>query len=175
MVNNAESIAPPDAFHLNAACGWLELGNAKEAAAELENISPRHRRHPDVLEMRWQIQARLDRWDHSLPIAEEMCRVAPDRPQSWLHKAVSLYRIKRTQDAWDTLLPMAERFPKSWVVAYDLSCYACQLGHLDKGRSWLRKAFSLAGKHDIKSIALADPDLELIWPEIRKGSFHESI
>jgi hypothetical protein len=171
MVNNVETIAPPDVFHLNAAFGWLELGNPSEAAADLERISPAHQNHPDVLEVRWQIRARLEQWESCLAIATSMCIHAPERPQGWLHLSVSLYRMKRTQEAWDALLPMAEKFPKSWVIPYDLSCYACQLSQTEQGRHWLRKAFALASSCDVKAIAMADPDLETLWPEIRTGKF----
>jgi hypothetical protein len=36
---------------LRAAEGWLELGNHLEANEELENITPKLRAHPDVLEI----------------------------------------------------------------------------------------------------------------------------
>jgi hypothetical protein len=43
----------PDIHHLRTAVGWLELGNHLEADAELDNITPVLRAHPDVLEIRW--------------------------------------------------------------------------------------------------------------------------
>lgn len=51
-----------DQRHLDAAQGWLELGNSVEAFEELENITPQLRAHPDVLEMRWQIYAKEKKW-----------------------------------------------------------------------------------------------------------------
>ena len=48
----------PDSHHLRAAQGWLELGDWQSANAELENISPQVRVHPDVLEIRWHIYAK---------------------------------------------------------------------------------------------------------------------
>lgn len=154
---------------MNAAMGWLELGNATEALNELNQISSGLANHPDVLEVKWQICARLEHWEPALPIAQSICEAAPDRPQGWLHQAVSLYRLKKTEEAWKLLLPMAEKFPNSWVIAYDLACYACQLGKLDEGRKWLRKAFKLGEPKEVKEVALADPDLELLWPEIEQA------
>ncbi len=151
--------------------GWLELGNPREALAELELVSPGVRKDPLFLETKWQILARTDRWTESLPVAQAFCEVAPGLPQGWLHQAVSLYRLKRTQEAWDLLLPMVKKFPKSWVVAYDLACYACQLERVEDGRSWLRKAFKLGEPADVKLIALADPDLKVLWPEIEQNAF----
>jgi hypothetical protein len=42
-----QSLTPPDSYHLEAAQGWLELGNHLEANEELEKISPALRIHPD--------------------------------------------------------------------------------------------------------------------------------
>jgi len=48
-------MSPADLRHLQAAQGWLELGNHLEANEELENITAKHRAHPAVLELRWQM------------------------------------------------------------------------------------------------------------------------
>jgi hypothetical protein len=41
-----------DKLHLNAAEGWLGLGNYLEANAELEQLPAQLRAHPDALQMR---------------------------------------------------------------------------------------------------------------------------
>ena len=169
-----KTLPPPNAHYLEAAVGWLELGNPREALAELAQIVPEFLDHPQVLEVKWQIFARTESWDQTLPIAQAFCQVAPGLPQGWLHQAVSLYRLNRTQDAWNLLLPMAKKFPRSWIIAYDLSCYACQLSRLDEGRQWLRKAFRLGDPKEIKTLALADPDLKSLWPEIQESRFESS-
>src|SRR5262249_20205887 len=134
-------------------------------------VSPELRNDPDVLEVQWQILARSEKWGESLPVAQAFCEVAPSLQQGWLHQAVSLYRLNRTQDAWNLLLPVAKKFPKSWVVAYDLACYACQLDKVEEGRRWLRKAFRLGEPEEIKLISLADPDLKVLWSEIEQSRF----
>jgi hypothetical protein len=163
-----QAIAPPDIFYVNAAVGWLELGNPREALAELQAVAPTLGLHPDILEVRWQAFARMESWEPTLPIARSICQFAPERAQGWLHQAVSLYRLKRTEEAWNLLLPMAEKFPKDWVIPYDLACYACQLGKLDEGRQWLKRACNLGHSKEVRNIALADPDLEILWPELEK-------
>ena len=45
----------PDRFHLEAAEGWIGLGDYGSADDELEQISPATRLHPDVLQLRWRI------------------------------------------------------------------------------------------------------------------------
>jgi tetratricopeptide (TPR) repeat protein len=162
------NIEAPDIFYLNAAAGWVDLGNLEEALAELDRISPERRAHPDVLEAKWQILARMDSWEPTLPIAQAMCLVAPERPQGWLHQAVSLYRLKRTEEAWELLRPQADIFRDSWIIAYDLACYACQLGKIEEGREWLSRARRLGEDKQVRGVALADPDLEALWPELRE-------
>ena len=46
---------PPDSQHLEAAQGWLDLGDHVEANEELEHIEAKNRAHPDVLQVRWRI------------------------------------------------------------------------------------------------------------------------
>jgi predicted Zn-dependent protease len=171
LMRITKKLAPPDCHFVEAAMGWLELGNPSEALVELSHVSPTVRQDPAVLETQWQILARTDRWNESLPVAQTYCEVAPGAPQGWLHQAVTLYRLNRTQEAWNLLLPMAEKFPKSWVIAYDLACYACQLEKIEDGRRWLRKAFHLHEPAEVKLLALADPDLKVLWPEIEQSEF----
>jgi hypothetical protein len=44
-----KELEPHDKRHLDAAQGWLGLGNWREANEELEQITPERRAHPDVL------------------------------------------------------------------------------------------------------------------------------
>ena len=169
-----KTLPPPNAHFLEAAVGWIELGNPREALAELAQIAPEFRDHPQVLEVKWQVFARLENWDKSLPVAQIFCEVAPGLPQGWLHQAVSLYRLNRTEEAWNLLLPMARKFPRSWIIAYDLACYACQLNRLDEGRQWLRRAFRLGEPREVRLLSLADPDLKSLWPEIENSAFESS-
>jgi hypothetical protein len=45
-------LSASDRFHLEAAQGWLELGNWKKAHEELDRVTPLLRAHPDVLFVR---------------------------------------------------------------------------------------------------------------------------
>lgn len=161
-------IPKPEAFYVTAALGWLELGSPAEALEELSRLDRQYEKISAVMEIRWQALTRLDRWEESLGVAVELCRTSPDHPEPWLHHAVSLYRLGRTEESWLLLLQQVGRFPDSWVIPYDLSCYACQLDKLDEGRAWLRKALRVGDVGKIKEIALKDPDLERLWPEMDK-------
>ena len=65
-------------------------------------------------------------------------------------------------------MPAAEKFPGEPVIAYNLSCYACQLQQLDQARTWLKRAIASGQKENIKKMALADDDLKPLWAEIRE-------
>lgn len=164
-----EPLAPPDSHHLDAALGWLGLGCADEARAELETISAASQNHPGVLEVRWTICAHEKQWRDALEIAELELAFAPGEASGWLHRAYALRRVNAggLAQAWDALLPAAEKFPAEPVIAYNLSCYACQMQQLDLARTWLHRAVAAGRKEAIKKMALDDDDLQPLWPEIK--------
>jgi tetratricopeptide (TPR) repeat protein len=164
------AIEPPDGFYVAAAVGWLELGNASEARLELARINPGLMEHPEVLEVRWQVAAAGPDWEAALDVAEKMIQVKPEKDMGWLHRAYALRRVKggSIERAWAALRPAFELFPKTWLVAYNLACYAVQLGRLDEGWDWLNKAVESAGEAErVCEMALADSDLEPLWERIR--------
>jgi tetratricopeptide (TPR) repeat protein len=163
-------LEPPDTHYLSAAIGWMELGDAVEAEAELDRITAAQQTHPDVLEVRWIVLAQNRRWDAALETSRALLQRAPQRCTGWLHQAYSLRRAVKNglQQAWKALLPAYEKFPREPTIPYNLSCYACQLDQLEEARAWLRRALKLGGKEKVKQMALDDPDLEPLWDEIRK-------
>jgi hypothetical protein len=58
-----EPLEVPDSHFLNAAQGWLELGDWEEAKEELEHISAPNRAHPRVLLVQYWVYSRATRWD----------------------------------------------------------------------------------------------------------------
>jgi hypothetical protein len=158
----------PYLHDLRAAVGWLELGNPLEANAELEDITPELRAHPDVLEIRWQIYAKESKWDARQDIARAMTKTAPERVTGWLDLSYSDRRATggSVQAAWETLLAVGGKFPEEWAVPYNLACYACQLGKQTEAWDWLEKAFDIGDPKQLKLMALDDKDLEPFWVEI---------
>jgi len=150
----------PDGFRLSAAQGWIELGNCQEAIAELDSISPAAQEHPEVIQVRWHIADEEERWDDALVRAEALTRLAPDSPSGCIHRSYCLHELKRTQEAWDQLLPFAEKFPEEWLICYNLACYACQLARLDEAKKWFERAREIGDPREIESLAAEDPDLK---------------
>ena len=163
LLNAAMKLEPPTTHYLNAAQGWLELGNAAEASAELELIAPALQTHPEVLEMRWQICAQAQKWQQCIVVAEEMLAVAPGRVLGWIHRSYALHELKRTREALEALLPALVKFPKDWLVQYNLACYCCRLNELARARHFLEQACDLGNAKEIKAMALKDTDLLELW------------
>ena len=157
-----QTLTPPDSTHLLAAQGWLELGNHLEAKEELERISAPLRTHPDVLEVRWHIYAKENKWEACYEIALELVEQVPTRSDSWVHRSFALHCLKRTQDAFDNLVTAANFFPHVWVIPYNLACYCAQLNRLDEAASWFKKAMAIDEK-TVQNEAVEDEDLKLLW------------
>lgn len=141
------------------------LGDASEAARELAGIPPARQNHPDVLELRFSIHSEHQDWTACLQTADALFAAAPDRASAWIHRSYALHELQRTQEAWDALYPVREKFPDTPTIPYNLACYACQLGHTAEALAWLQKSFDRGGE-DYRRMALEDADLEPLWPRI---------
>jgi tetratricopeptide (TPR) repeat protein len=161
-------IPSADLHHISSAVGWRELGNLTEALAELDRVSPENRSHPDVLELRWSLQAERGDWAAALAVATQLVQIAAGRAVGFLHQAYAARRAPggSVQAAWQILRPAADRFPKDRLIPYNLACYLCQMQRLDEARDWLKRAFALGDKTKRKRMALQDADLQALWPEI---------
>jgi tetratricopeptide (TPR) repeat protein len=155
-------LEPPDNFHLEAAKAWLDLGDHVQANGELEKITPNLRAHPDVLDVRWRIYARAKKWDACVDIAAAIVKLAPARPDGWIHRSYALHELGRTLEAFDNLVPVAGKFPKVWAIPYNLACYCAQLGRLDECQEWFKKAM-VVDEHAVRRAAIDDPDLKPLW------------
>ena len=165
-----QGLEPSDIHRLNAALGWLGLNAPADARAELDAIAPAQQSHPAVLEARWLLCVHEENWDDALLVAELELHAAPEDSSGWLHRAYALRRVDGggLAQAWAALLPAAKKFPKEPIIAYNLSCYACQMQQLDTAREWLQRAV-VAGKKDvIQQMALNDDDLQPLWTEIQE-------
>jgi len=160
-------LQPPDTHHLNAAEGWLGLGNVVEAEHELASVSAAVQSHPEVLRVRYHLYERSKKWDSAAETAQLLCHVIPETPFGWIHLAYALHELRRTKEAYNVLIPVVDRFPEEYVIRYNLACYSCQMGELEEARAWLKKSIALIGADTIKEMASTDPDLQNLWPEIQ--------
>lgn len=161
-----KEIVPPDLHHLRAAQGWLELGNPAEAVIELRRVAQELHTHPDVIEVRLLISIQAQQWENCVELAGALIALAPGRLDAWIHRSYALHELRRTQEAFDLLLPVAERAGSVWTVPYNLACYCAQLGRLAESRDWLQQALRL-DTAQVKAVALRDPDLKPLWDGLR--------
>ena len=158
----------PDAFHAQAAVGWLELGSAPDARRELAVVSLAHREHPDVLDVWWKIFADEDNWEAALAAAEKVVAQAPDRESGWIEQSYALHELGRTAEAHERLLPAVEKFRTAYVIPYNLACYQCCLGQKAEALRWLRRAVKVADAKTIRLMAMSDPDLAPLRDDISR-------
>lgn len=128
---------------LNAAQGFLELGDPDSAWEELESISAEDRSHPVVLRMRVEIYQAKSRWMEMAEVARHLTEIEPAEPQHWIHRAWAERRHIGPETAESTLLKALEGFPKEPLIHYNLACYACQMGRLDEAKEKRAKAIGI--------------------------------
>ena len=93
--------------------------------------------------------------------------VASDQSRNWLHHAYALRRAT----GGDCRRPgmccvRRDKFPDEPTIAYNLSCYACQMEQLDEDPQWFQCAVQAGDKTALKFMALSDQDLQPLWKEI---------
>ena len=158
-------LTEPDAKHLLAAEGWLELGNAIAANDELENITPLMRAHPEVLECRLQIFIAAKQWDSALAVAETLTEQMPGRPAAWMAIAECLQQKGDTEGAYEALAEVGEQFAEHPEVTYKLAVLAALIGQTAEAEDWLERALDVGGPR-LKLKALEDPTLKEFWQKI---------
>jgi hypothetical protein len=105
---------------------------------------PANSPNPDVLQMRWRVFAKSEKWDTCLEIATALIRVTPDRPIGWIHQAVSLDKLGRTADAKEVPLGAVKTIGPSSICAFHIACFCAQLGQFAEAQEWVRKTIEWA-------------------------------
>lgn len=160
----------PDCLHYDAATGWLMLGDADSAWTELQKLAPEARQATTTLELEWGIHAERGDWAAAATAAQHLVERSPECTFGWVHRA---YAARRQEGgglgrAWDLLQPALDRFPQDPTVAYNLACYAAQLGRIEDSWSLFQRVLAVAGNPaEYLCLALSDGDLEPLWPRIR--------
>ena len=112
------------------------------------------------MELQWQIYAKTKAWEKAVDPARAITTQHPDAPFRWIHLAYALHEMRKTTEAYDALKLALDRFPKEWLMRYNMACYAVQLGRFEDGKSWLKLASQIGGKKEIAELMATDPDLE---------------
>lgn len=155
-----KDLEPPDSHHFSAAEGWLGLNSPSDAQAELDKISKAQQSHVAVMELRWHVHAKAKQWENAVEAARAITKRHPKNPIGWIHLAFALHELRRTQEAYDSILSILDSFPNDWLMRYNMACYAVQLGNVEEGREWLERARKIGDKNEIEKLVATDPDLE---------------
>jgi tetratricopeptide (TPR) repeat protein len=149
----------PYVHYVNAAKGWLQLGDVASALKELTYLDSSLKNHPDVLLLRWDIHAALGNWNEAYEIALALIKIIPEDVKSWFNRAEALRHIAGgcIGAAYETLLPGAKIFEENYLFHFWLARYACLAGKIREARHWLLRAGVLGS---VKKIALEEPDLQ---------------
>jgi tetratricopeptide (TPR) repeat protein len=156
-------LPPRDEKHLEAAEGWLELGNHIAANDELERITPNLRSEPRVLEMRCRVYSKAGQWQSVLIISEAICALDPKHTLGWEHRAESLHQRGRTKEALTLITEVAETLTDPSRLFYKAAVYAAAIEDWQLARKCLERCFELDPTQQIRITALEDPKLSRLW------------
>ena len=168
-----KALTNAERFQVEAAEGWLMLGNPLEAHDELEKITGEAAYHPTVLSMRWQVYAAAGWWEAAYVVSKALCELAPESAAAWICQANTLRHYKGLVEAWNVLLGAAEKFHEDAIIRYNLACYTAQMGMLEDSCGWLVQAFELEDSSQLKLAAIYDPDLQPLWDRIGRDRLYE--
>ena len=152
-----------DRRHVEAAEGWLDLGDWEEGKKELLSVNPAAQAHPDVMRVLLEFLTALAQWEAVAEGALLLCRTEPGSIHGWFFRAMALNRMDRTAEARDILLRVVDRFPGAFPLYYALATYYCRLDNLKEARRWWKKAVASCRNKEMKEVALEDPDLQRLW------------
>jgi lipopolysaccharide biosynthesis regulator YciM len=154
----------PDLQHWQAASGYAELGMFLEADTELDKIDPFNRAAPEVLATRLAIYRGLEKWELMLEIAKRLADFQPNDIQWTISLAYAIRRTDSIQAAKEVLLNAESMFSKEAAIKYNLACYFCQTGDIQKAKNYLQKVFEI--DLNWRTAALEDEDLKLLWESL---------
>ena len=125
---------------LQAASGWLELGLADEALADLEALPAEARTQRHALELKLAAQMTAEAWNPAADTARLLCLKDSDEPTFFIWAAFCLHETGDTQAACNWLLRGPKTLLGMAVFHYNIACYLWTLGHASRARSHLRRA-----------------------------------
>ncbi|HMJ06428.1 MAG TPA: hypothetical protein VK474_09265, partial [Chthoniobacterales bacterium] len=144
-------------WHVQAACGYAELGMFRESIAELDAIAPRLQNRPEVLQLRLHHFMRRKRWAAALRVSQALCRVAPDCGTGFLHAGLCLHQLGKTAEARTLLITGPVALLKEPIYYYNMGCYEALLGNVHDAEENLRISFKMDAS--FRELAKNDPDL----------------
>jgi tetratricopeptide (TPR) repeat protein len=129
-----------------------------DADAELERIDPDVRHLPEVLGVRVEIYRNLEKWELMQAVAKKLAVDWDGEPHWWVCWAFATRRAESVEAARRILQVAFTNHSNSANIQYNLACYECKLGDLERAKFYLKQAFDL--DKDLRSFVLEDEDLK---------------
>ena len=155
----------PDQQHWQAAVGYVELGMFQEANHQLEKIDPFNRAAPEVLAVRLAIYQGLKKWELMQQIAKRLMQFEPDNVEWTISLAYATRRAFSIEVAMEILVDAEAKFPREAAIPYNLACYYCQLGEMEKAKRYLKQTFEI--DLNWRKAVLDDEDLKPFWDSLQ--------
>ena len=155
-----------DIRHLDAAESRLDRGDYANCFDELERIDFNSRDDQRVLALLWKLYNASGQHVPAATLALDVQRLFPDEPAGYLWRSISLTKLGCTQEAYDSLAPVAGKFDGLGVVPYTLSVLAAQLQRMELAYDWLAKAFATPEGDEFKMLSLEEKELDGLWRKI---------
>ncbi|MEM9445489.1 MAG: hypothetical protein AAGA18_09070 [Verrucomicrobiota bacterium] len=152
------SYSKRDYKHLNAACGYAQLGLYQDAKVELDQLSDDCTDEEDIMSLSLWVHQELNEWETSLKLAEALSQRNPDEPNWFIAWAYSARRFLSIYKAEEILERAMEQHPKHAMIQFNLGCYASILGNQKKASKLIKDAIKLDASYE--KLAREDPDLE---------------
>ncbi len=151
---------------LLAADGYLDLKMYAEARKELQQVPKAYRKQCLYLWLMNRLSVDTEDWEMAVKISHTLWELQPDQVDTWVAYAYALRRHEKSITTARTILLQAiERFSEEAIIPYNLACYECQLGNIEKAKTFLKRALSL--DMNFRLIALEDEDLITLREEIK--------
>jgi len=131
---------------------------------KLENIDPFNRAAPEVLGVRLAIYLGLKKWELMQQVAKRLKEFQPDNVEWTISLAYASRRAFSIDVAMAILLDAKAKFPREAAIPYNLACYYCQLGEMEKARRYLKETFEI--DLNWRKAALEDEDLQPLWDSV---------
>ncbi len=147
---------------LRAASGWLELGMPDDALEELQNLGADDTQDRKAMELTLAALMLKEDWNKASRIAAQLCELAVDEPDFFLHAAFCIHEAGDTGEAKNWLLRGPGVLQEMPVFHYNMACYLWTLGEKERARNHLSKAVEM----DESFLEFAREDSDLAGMEI---------
>ena len=137
--------------------GWVELGLADEALAELESLPAEAQQERSALEVKLVALMECQSWNSASETARLLCLKAADEPEFFLRAAFCLHETGDTHAACQQLLRGPKSLFEMAIFHYNLACYLWTLGEGCRARAHLQTAVTMDESY--REAARTDRDL----------------